>query len=150
MNFQNLIQASAIVIQITELKKWDVFKMISEDYGSPKLSYWVVVDVMNDWTKWFVQAIKVSSEYSEIKKELKMLSEKEMEKTAIFPSSWQEVQLALSENIESAERSIKILESDLQKKKESLEIAKQIISWIYLPVDTMQTPKFTSLQPKND
>lgn len=145
MNFQNLIQASATVIQITELKKWDVFKMISEEYSSPKLSYGVVVDVMNDWTKWFVQAIKVSSEYNDIKKEVKLLSEKEMEKTAIFPSSWQEVQLALSENLESAERSIKSSEAELQKKKESLEIAKQIISWEYLPVETMQTPKFQQL-----
>lgn len=147
MEFKNLIQASAQVIQITQLSKWDTFKMITEQYSSPELKYWIVTDVLNDWSKWFVTAIVIKSDYSWIDKEVKLLSEKEMEKTAIFPTTWAEIKLAMQDWLERMERWVKEAEETLIKKKQSFQFAKDILSWEYLP--QTQEPKFQILPQLN-
>lgn len=146
MNFKNLIQASAQIVQITELQKGDTFKMITEWYSNPELKYGVVTEIMNDWNKWFVTAIVMKADYRTISKEVKLLSEKEMENTAIFPTTWEEIKLAMQDSIEWMERSIKDSKEDLRKKEEGLTFAQNILSWAFLP--ETQEPKFQIL-PSN-
>lgn len=141
MNFKNLIQASANVIQITQLAKWDTFKMIKEEtYGWPKLKFGIVTDIMNDWDKWYVTAIVLEAWYSNISKSVVLLSEKEMENTAIFPTTWEEIKVAMSESIESMTSKIKDDTQSLKKKEEDLVFAKSILSGDF--VITTQVPKF--------
>lgn len=142
MDFKNIIQASANVIQITQLSKWDTFKMIKEEsYGSPKIKFWIVTEIMNDGNKWFVSAIVLEADYySTIKKNIELLTESEMEKTAIFPTTWEEIKVAMSESIDWLERSIRDKKEELVKKEEDLKFTKEILSWEFLP--KTQTPKF--------
>lgn len=139
MDFKNLVRASAQIIQITQLQKGDTFKMITEWYSSPELSYGIVTDIMNDWDKGFVSAIIMKPWYYKIEKEVKLLSPVNMEKSAIFPCSWEDIKIAFQDTVASAERAIKEAEEKLIKDKENLEFGKSILSGQYAPITQMPT-----------
>ncbi|MGH1563086.1 hypothetical protein [Mumia sp. DW29H23] len=63
MDTTTLIQASAKVVTITELKPGDVYKRVDDAYGGTKLIFGIVRDVMNNGTDAAFTALEVESGY---------------------------------------------------------------------------------------
>ncbi len=143
MNIQNLVRASAQIVQITELAKGDAVKIIEESYSSAEIKYGIVLDVLNDWDKGFVQMLLIKSNYNEIKKEIKLISAKSNESMAIFPSSIEEIKAAFSDTVENAESKYSEKVEELKKLRESIDFAKDVISGAQKLVGN--TPKFITL-----
>lgn len=142
MNFKNLVRASAQVVTVTELAKGDAIKVIEEDsYSGAKVRYGIVIDVLNEGEKGYVQAIMLKSEYRSISKEIVLISEKKMEGMAIFPSSLEEIKASFSECLESFEKAIAEAVTNLDKMRNDLAFAKRVISG----AEELQgnVPKFT-------
>lgn len=90
MKTQNLIQASANVIKITELLVGDVVKIVDESYSTIEIKYGVVIDILNDGSKTFIQVAQYKKTYSDtIDCELKTY--KGQSELNIFPTTPEEV-----------------------------------------------------------
>jgi len=144
MNIQNIVRASAQIVQITELAKWDAVKIIEESsYSSARVKYGVVTEVMNDGQKWFIQVLVLDAQYSSFSKELKLISEKNSEWMAFFPSSLEEIKIAFQGTLDSSEREIEKKVKELEKAKQDLEFAKSVCDGTFQLI--ANTPKFTTL-----
>lgn len=74
MQTQQIIEASATVITITQLRKGDVYKRIDTSgasYGSP-LRFGVVQDVMNNGSESAFTALELTPTYAAVNAELKV------------------------------------------------------------------------------
>lgn len=91
MDFKQVIQASAVVIRITELKKNDVVKLIDDENDKASLAYGIVEDVLNDGEKGFVQLATIKKDYYGVNYDRKVISQSSSKQPAIFPASADEV-----------------------------------------------------------
>ena len=66
MKTKNIIQAQANVIKITSLVKGDTVKIIKSEYSSNEIRYGVVIDLMNDGTKTFIEMLEYQESYNDV------------------------------------------------------------------------------------
>lgn len=127
MQTKTLIQASANVVHITRLSKGDVVKLIEESsYSSAEVFYGVVIDLLNNGDKTYVQIMRYKKSYSSIDCDIKTYSgDKDC---LIFPASVEEVEEHLKDVIGSIERDVQSEERKLLDKKLALVRAKDFIS----------------------
>lgn len=90
MNIQNLVKASAVVVKITQLEKGNIFKYVKEDYGSPTLRYGIVLDILNNGEKAYIQILSINKEYSSISMNYELLGEDS--KINLFPAVPEDLQ----------------------------------------------------------
>lgn len=128
MQTKNLIQASANVIKITSLVKGDVIKMVEESsYSTPEIYYGVVLDLLNDGDKTFIQIMRYKKGYASIDTDIKTYNgSKDL---SIFPATVKEIEEELQSAINQIETSIKEEEKKLASKKEALKTAKDFVSY---------------------
>ena len=117
MQTKNIIQSSANVIRLVNLKKGDVFKKIKSDssYNSG-ISYNVVVDLFNDGETTSFEVLEYTKSYSDVEAKIKIYSG--TDDISIFPATIEEVS-------EYFDKAIKSIEEDIEKKK--VELQKEII-----------------------
>jgi hypothetical protein len=124
MKTQNLIQASANVIKITELLVGDVVKIVDESYSNIEIKYGVVIDILNDGQKTFIQIAQYKKTYSDtIDCELKTYAGKN--ELNIFPTTPEEVKEYFQEALTRIGSDIEKKERELLERKEMLQKAKQ-------------------------
>jgi len=127
MQTQQIIQSNVNILRITNLKKGDVFKMISDpSYGSPELHYAVVLDLFNSGEKTFIQILQYQASYSNVNASIKIL--KGTDDIAIFPASKEEVEKYFEDAIENLSKDILKKEEELEKTRTGLEKAKEFVS----------------------
>ncbi len=127
MKTQNVIQASANIIRITQLKKGDVYKRVEEaNYGGASIRYGVVIDILNGGEKGFIESIEYTKSYSSIEAVVKVFTGND--DIAIFPTTIEEVNEHLNGCIDSIQKSIDQKEKDLEKEMKCLEDAKKFVS----------------------
>lgn len=124
---KQLIQASANVIRITKLVKGDVVKLFKDSNYGDKIKYAVVLDIVNDGEKTFVQFLVYNKSYSEVKGEILVLSGDDKD-YSIFPTSKEELDIDFEQVIESIKRSISDDENKLLDKKEMLRRTEEFLS----------------------
>lgn len=126
MKTQNVIQTVANVIKITSLKKGDVVKMIESTYSTPESYYAVVLDMLNDGEKTYLELLKYKKSYNSVNAEIKLYEG--TTDISLFPTSIEELKEHFGDCIKSIEREIIDDKEKLQKKIESLEKAKEFTS----------------------
>ena len=127
MQTKNLIQTTANVIKITNLKKGDVVKMIADGgYSSPEIFYAVVLDLLNDGENTFIEMLQYKKNYSSVKAEIKLF--KGTDDISLFPTTTDEVKEYFESAIKQTEDDIEFKKEELQKKIDGLEKAKEFAS----------------------
>tara|TARA_R110000868_G_C10972634_1_gene770617 strand:- start:7135 stop:7605 length:471 start_codon:yes stop_codon:yes gene_type:complete len=127
METKNLIQASANVVKITSLSPGDVVKYVDTgSYSSSEIKYGVVLDMLNDGEKSFIQILLYSNSYSEIKSEVKLFEGSK--DVNIFPATVTEVEEYLDGAISSLSKKIEDKAKELDQMRLGLTKAKEFVS----------------------
>lgn len=126
MQTKNIVQASCNVIRITNLRKGDVVKRIDDSYGGPKVQYGVVIDLLNNGDRTFIQLMEYEKTYSNVQAAVKVISDKE--DVALFPVEPGEVREYLDEAIVSMEKELEDKKKEVAKLEEGVYRAKEFVS----------------------
>lgn len=123
---KSLIQAASNVVKITRLAKGDCVKLVEDKYSEPEIYYGVVIDLLNEGEKCFVQILRYKKNYSAIDCDIKTYSgDKDV---TIFPCTVDELEEHFRDAIKSIERDILSAEKSLNDKKLGLQKAKDFVS----------------------
>ena len=127
MQTKNIIQTQANVIKITSLVKGNVVKIIDDSSSySTDIKYGVVIDLMNDGSKTFLEILEYKKSYGDVSAEIKLYSgDKELN---LFPASVDEVKEYFETTLSYISKSIEQDKENLQKKINGFEKAKQFVS----------------------
>lgn len=127
MMTKNLIQAAANVVKITRLSKGDCVKLIEDSsYSSPEIYYGVVIDLLNEGEKCFVQILRYKKSYSAIDCDIRTYSgDKDI---TLFPCTVEELYEHFNEAISVIRRDIISAEKTLNDKKLGLQRAEEFVS----------------------
>lgn len=142
MEAKTLIQGSAQLLTIVNLKKGDIYKRYVKEYSEAKLYFGVVLDVMFNGQDAAIHALEFDSSYSSATISRKVFGNDT--ELAIFPADPSEFQIALSEIQEVADRSVQTKERELDKARQdlstiiaahSLELMKPEIQGVVAPIE---------------
>lgn len=126
MNTKNLVQTTANVIRIVNLKKGDIYKRYEDGSYSSGLYYGLVKDIKNNGEQTFIEAVEYKKTYSSIDADLKIYSgDKDL---SIFPATLDEVQKEFGSVIEKLAKEIKDKEEEISKKQKCIEDTKKLLS----------------------
>lgn len=126
METKNLIQTTANVIKITNVKKGDILKIAKEEYSSVELYYGVVIDLLNTGSKSYITILQYKKSYGDISAEIKTF--KGTEDLSIFPAEINEVKEYFEEAVNKLEKTIEEDKEKLQTKIDAVNKAKEFIS----------------------
>ena len=121
-----LLQASANIIRITKLVKGDIVKLFKDESYGDKMRYGIVLDIVNDGEKTFVQFCVYNKSYGDIKGEILVLSGEDKTYT-IFPTTKEEMDVDFGYLLEQLEKDIVSKEKELQDKQSVLKMTKEFI-----------------------
>jgi hypothetical protein len=126
MQTKNVIQTSANVIRITNLKKGDIYKRYEDSSYSSSLYYGLVKDIKNNGEETFIEAIEYKKSYSSVDADLKIFSgSKDL---SIFPATLEEVQEEFSGVVEKLEKEIKEKQKEIENKTKCIEDTNKLLS----------------------
>jgi len=128
MKTKTLIQSEAKILKITSLKKGDVVKMVEEDDNNIKMTYCIVIDLLNEGSSTYIEFLqyKRNSWSNVIDIENKIYSGTNDLK--LFPSSIQELENYFGNLVQKLSNEIKEKEEELSKKKLNLKKVEALIS----------------------
>ena len=112
MQTKSIVQASANVIRIVNLKRGDIYKRYEESsYGSDKVHYGIVNSINNNGDETFIEATEFAVNYSKMEASMKIFSgEKDI---AIFPATIEDIEAEFG-------RCRNGLKEEIQKKKDEI------------------------------
>ena len=126
MHTKQIIQASANVIRITNLRKGDVYKRIDDSSYGDKVHYGVVLNLYNNGEKTYIETIEYKAGYSDITAERKVIGgEDDVE---IFPASITEIEENFGSAIRSIEKKIADKHEEIRKLEGALEAGRELAS----------------------
>lgn len=126
MNTKNLVQTTANVIRIVNLKKGDIYKRYEDGNYSSGIYYGLVKDIKNNGEQIFIESVEYRKSYSSIDADLKIYSgDKDLN---IFPATLDEVQEEFGSVIEKLSKEIKDKEEEILKKQKCIEDTKKLLS----------------------
>ena len=126
MQTKNLIQMTANVVKITNLKKGDLIKMIEKEYSGCKTCYGIVLDLLNDGKSSFIEILKYDKSYNEIKACIKTYSGDD--DISIFPAKLEELKSDMGDIIKSLSDGIEDNKKELLVKINALKKVKEFAS----------------------
>jgi hypothetical protein len=126
MQTKNLVQTSANVIRIINLKKGDIYKRYEDSTYSSGVYYGLVKDIKNNGEQTFIEAIEYKKTYSDISAELKVYSgEKDL---AIFPATLDEVKDEFVSVVEKLEEEISTKKKEIANKEKCILDTNKLLS----------------------
>lgn len=126
MQTKQIIQTSANVIHITNLKKGDVYKRIDDQAYSDKVRYGVVVNLYNNGEKTYLEAIEYKVGYSEITADRQIIGGET--DVSIFPATVAEIEEHFSSAIHSIEKKIEDKKEEIGKLHSALSAGREFVS----------------------
>jgi len=126
METKNLIQQSANVIRLTNLKIGDVYKRVDTQYSSTEIYYGVITDIMNDGENSFIEALEYTKSYSDVKATIKIFEG--TKDVSIFPARIIDIKEYFDYAIKDLEKNIEKKKDELQKEITAYENAKLFVS----------------------
>jgi hypothetical protein len=118
MQTKNLIQTSANVIRVINLKVGDVYKRFDDSSYSRSTYYGIVKGINNNGEQTFLETIEYKKEYSTINADMKIY--RGDEDLAIFPTTIDEIK-------DEFESVVKSLEKEIIKKQEEIDSKRKCI-----------------------
>lgn len=127
MQTKNLIQASATITRVTELKVGDVYKRLEESsYSSAKIKFGVVTGTLHNGDDAAITAIEYETHHSDgMNAEIKVFGTSDDLK--IFPSTREEFETHVADLIGSTQRAVRDAEKKLEKAKQTRTVAESLL-----------------------
>lgn len=125
MKTKQIVQASAQVVEITNLQKGDVYKRM-EDGRNSSSHYGVVTDVLNDGEGAFIESVEYKKDWGEVKAEFKVFGGND--DVHFFPVKPQEIEQHFSDMLSSLEEKVEDKQKELGEAKRALKGAKNLLS----------------------
>ncbi len=125
METKNIIQASANVIKLVNLKKGDVFKSIKVDTYDSGISFNIVTELYNDGENTFIEVVQYEKSYEDVKSSLKVF--KGTDDLSIFPATVKEVGEYFGDALKGIASKIEEDKEQLQSKIVSYEKATKFV-----------------------
>jgi len=117
MEVRNLIKPNAVLVQITEIGRGDVYKRLEKpSYGEPKVVFGSVIDVLNNGEESTLVALEFTPEsYGPTINATVKVFNGQMEVT-LFPCTIEEYKESLDLAIASQNKAVGLAEADYQAK----------------------------------
>jgi len=141
MEISTIVKASTNIIHIARLRQGDVIKLIDINNTYDPIKFAIVTALYNDGNNTAVEILVFKLSSYELQKEQKLLTENT--KYFIYPSSQAELEVMLKDNLAYFEKSYDEKVKELDNKKQSLELARSIISGTY--AQSLFTPEYNIL-----
>lgn len=126
MKTQNIIQSSANVIRLVNLKRGDVFKSVKSDNYDNGITYNIVTNLYNDGENTFIEVVQYEKSYSSVNAKMRVFSG--ANDISIFPAEVEEVEEYFANALESIEEDIEKKKKELASQIQSFEKAKKFTS----------------------
>lgn len=126
MKTQQIVQASANVIRIVQLKTGDLYKRFDDSSYSDKMKYGIVRNIYNDGEVTYVESTEYTHSYGDLTASLYIMrGDKDV---SIFPASLDELEIEFRNAETHIESEIKKKEKEIEEKKKALETTRMLIS----------------------
>lgn len=141
MQTKNLIQTSANVIRITNLKIGDLYKRYSDSAYDNSIYYGIVKAINNNGENTFLEAVEYNKSYSSITADFKVFSgDKDL---SIFPATLDEIKDEFSKIVDKLEDEIKNKQLEIENKKKCIAETQLLITGEL--TDKLQSADFKTL-----
>lgn len=141
MQTQNIVQTSANVIRITNLKIGDLYKRYTDSSYDNSLFYGIVKSIDNNGEQTFIHAIEYKKSYSEISASVYIIrGDKEV---AIFPATIQEIQDEFGSVVAGCEKEIEKLQKQIAEKERIITDTESLLNGTL--AHSLQTPEYREL-----
>ena len=142
MQTKSIVQASANVIRIVNLKKGDIYKRYEESsYGSDKIHYGIVNNINNNGEETFIEATEFSVSYNKMEAETKIFSGKK--DISIFPATIENLEQDFGRCLTQTKKEIKEKEEEIIGLKKALVTTERLLSGEMQK--ELSTPEFKEL-----
>ena len=126
MNTKSIIQTSANVIRITNLKRGDLYKRYSDSTYDDSVRYGIVKAISNNGEKTFIEAVEYKKSYSSLEADFVVISgEKDV---AIFPASIEEIQDSFDGVVVKMEKEVIEFQKKIEDKKKAIAETQLLLS----------------------
>lgn len=126
MKTQQIVQASANVIRIVQLKKGDLYKRFDDSSYSDKMKYGIVRNIYNDGEVTYVESTEYEYSFGDLKASLYIMrGDKDV---SIFPASLDELEIEFENAETHIESEIKKKEKEIEEKRKALATTRMLIS----------------------
>lgn len=126
MQTKSVLQASANVIRVVNLKVGDVYKRIDSRYSDKELRYGIVQGIYNDGESTHFEALEYKKDWSDIQADYKIFSGED--DLALYPTTVEEIKEHFSSAIQSLEKKLKDKKEEVAKLEHSVELGQKFIS----------------------
>ena len=127
MTTQNLIEASATIIRVTNLKKGNAYKRLEEgSYSETKLVFGIVTDILNNGEDCVIQSVEFDPSYRGLSTKIKVFGKETDLK--IFPANPEEVSKFLNECLKSCKENLVDKQKHLHEAETLIKSVSDIIS----------------------
>jgi hypothetical protein len=138
METRQLVEASATVITIATVRAGDVYKRLDKpSYGSERLMFGFVTDVMNNGEAAAITAVEFTSEYGTTYEPAMKVFGPDTD-LVLFPASIEEFGVAISEAYRRQEQAVESARTDLLHKETVLARMDQVIDAVKAPAPVVQ------------
>lgn len=141
MQTQSIVQSSANVIRIVNLKVGDIYKRYSDSSYDSSFYFGIVKSIDNNGEKTFIHALEYKKSYNTISASIYIIrGDKDVD---IFPATLEDFKDEFKSTIDSIEKEIEKLEKQIVEKKEIIKDTQDLIHGTFCTVLT--TPEFREL-----
>lgn len=126
MQTKNLIQTSANVIRITNLKIGDIYKRYNDSSYDSSVMYGLVKAINNNGEQTFIEAVEYKKSYSSIDANFVVFGgEKDIN---IFPATLEEIQDEFGKIVVKLEKEVKEKLEEIEDKKKCIAETQMLLS----------------------
>lgn len=126
MQTKNIVQASANVIRIINLKQGDIYKRFDDSSYSKDVKYGIVKNIYNDGEKTFIEAVEYKKSYSDLEASIYVI--RGDNDVSIFPATLEEIKDEFQTSLTGIEKKIQDKKEEIAKLEGALETTKQLVS----------------------
>lgn len=141
MQTQSIVQSSANVIRIVNLKVGDIYKRYNDSSYDSSFFFGIVKSIDNNGEKTFIHAVEFKKSYGTISASIYIIrGDKDVD---IFPANLEDFKDEFNSVLDSTAKEIEKLEKQIIEKKEIIKDAQDLIDGTFCTVLT--TPEFREL-----
>ena len=125
MQVKQLVQSTANIIRITQLSKGNIVKFVKDDNYDTSVSYAVVMDILNNGEKTYVELMKYKKNYGSVDLESVLISgDKE---TILFPATPEDLEQHLKSIEQKLREEISDKRDEANKKENALNLLMEMV-----------------------
>lgn len=141
MNTQQIVQTSANVIRIVNLRVGDIYKRYNDSAYDNSMFYGIVKSIDNNGEQTFITATEYKKSYSKIEASLFVIrGDKDV---SIFPCSIDEIKQEFGNVVSGVEKEIENLQKSIAEKQQIIKDTTALLDGTL--AQSLQTPEYREL-----